>query len=219
MGQTKDITINSNCDKVELLVNGISKGILSPDQSDNYSVTFNNVLIEKGTLTARGTRNGKEVKTEVAMAGEPIKIIITGSQNKITADRASVVILSADIVDSQGNHIYGATNAIKWSVTGPATLVGPSDYESDINKLNDPEGDWYIDMPVSNVIRSTGDPGKIHISVSASGLTSGILDIVAEKGDSDNYIINEPVLENDDRMPVARILLNANSSDEVPARN
>ena len=62
---------------------------------------------------------------------------------------------------------------LKWTLSGPATLVGPSVYESDINKGQEMEGVWYMDMPVSNVIRSTGKPGKIHISVSASGLTSG----------------------------------------------
>ena len=216
LGQKKDIVVNSNCDKVELMVNGVSKGFQSPDQSNFHSVTFNNVLIEKGTLSALATKAGKTVKTEIVMADEPAKIIITGSQKKIKADRGSVAIITADIVDPRGNHAYGANNTIKWALSGPATLVGPSVYESDINKHHEMEGVWYMDAPVSNVIRSTGKPGNIHISVSASGLTSGIFDIEAEEKESDNTILFEPVLQDEGRIAVAKIVLNANRLDEAP---
>ena len=216
VGLREDITINSNCDKVELLINGVSKGFKSPDQSNLHRVTFNNVLIEKGIISAVGTKNEKTVKSEVVMAGDPAKIVVTGSQNIIKADRGSVVIITADIVDSRGTHVQGANNTIKWTLSGPATLVGPSIYESDINKHHEMEGVWYMEMPVSNVIRSTGKPGRINISVSSSGLTSGTFDIEAEEMESDNSIIVEPVLKDEGRIGVAKILLNVNRLEEVP---
>ena len=49
------------------------------------------------------------------------------------ADRGSVAIITADIV-IEGNHVYGANNTVTWSISGPARLVGPPVYESDINK-------------------------------------------------------------------------------------
>ena len=216
MGQSEDIVVNSNCDKVELFVNGVSKGYKLPDQSNFHSVTFNNVPVEAGTLTVQATRDGKITKTEVVLAGRAAKLILKGSQNKVIADRGSVVIITADIVDSWGNHVYGANNTVKWTLSGPATLVGPAIYESDINKHHMMDGVWYMDMPVSNVIRSTGKPGKIHISVSSSGLTSGTYDIDAEETTTDNSVIAEPVLQDEGRIAVAKILLNANRLDEVP---
>ena len=65
-------------------------------------------------------------------------------------------------------------------------------YESDIDRHHEMEGVWYMDMPVSNVMRSTGKPGKIHISVSASGLASGSFDIDSEDSKTDNslYYLN-----------------------------
>jgi hypothetical protein len=150
------------------------------------------------------------------MAGEPAKIILKCSSQKITADRGSVAIITADIVDSKENHIYGATNTIRWSVTGPATLVGPSSYESDINKNQEMEGVWYMDMPVSNVIRSIGKPGTIHVTVSASGLSSGLFDIEAEEIKPDNSFITEPVLDDKIRVPVARPFFSVARLEEVP---
>jgi len=216
LGQKKYITVNSNCEKVELKVNGVSKGFQIPDATNFHSVIFKDITIEKGILSVEATKNGKTITSQVVMAGEPAKIVLNCSQPRITSDRASVAIITADIVDSKGTHVYGANNTIKWTVTGPATLVGPSSYESDINKHHEMDGVWYMDMPVSNVIRSTGKSGKIHIAVSASGLTSGSIDIPSEEKIVDNSIISEPVLSDENRNPVDRIELKSNILDEVP---
>jgi|WetSurMetagenome_2_1015567.scaffolds.fasta_scaffold25973_1 beta-galactosidase len=214
--QLKDIVVNSNCDKVELFVNGSSKGYKLLDQTNFHSVTFNNIHVEAGTITAVATKDGKSVKTEIVMAERPAKIVLTGSHNKIWADRGSVVIITADIKDSHGNHVYGANNTLKWTLTGPATLVGPSIYETDINRRQMQDGVWYMDMPVSNVIRSTGKPGKIHISVSASGLSSGSFEIDAQDSVADNSVVSETVLQNEGRIGIAKILLVPNRLDDTP---
>jgi beta-galactosidase len=216
IGQRKDISVISNCEKVELKVNGVSKGILIPDETNLHSVVYKDILIEKGTLTASGTYKGVMVTTQVVMAGEPAKIILKPAENKITADKGSVLILTADIVDFKGNRIYGATNSVKWTVSGPATFVGPENYETGINKHEETDGVWYMDMPVTNVLRSTGMPGKIHVTVSASGLASGSLDIDAEKLKPDNSVITEPLLENEGRKMVTRLVLNPIRLDELP---
>jgi beta-galactosidase len=216
IGQKKDIVVNSNCDKVELLINGRSQGFQYPDESNFHSVTFKNILVERGTISTIAERNIDKITSQIILAAEPAKVILTSSNRKIGADRSSESIITADIVDSQGNHVYGANNIIKWTVTGPATLVGPSIYESDINKQHQMEGVWYMDMPVSNVIRSTGRPGKIRITVSASGLASGSIDIEVEEIPNDNSVIIEPVLTDDGRNPIARKTLNIDRLEEIP---
>jgi hypothetical protein len=215
-GQKKDIVVTSNCYKVELKVNGVSLGFQFPNAANFHSVTFKDVTVEEGTLAAIATYNGQLVSTQVVMAGAPAKITLEGSHKKITADRGSLAILTADIVDSKGNHVYGATNTIKWTLTGPATLVGPSGYESDISKQNEMEGVWYMDMPVSNIIRSTGKPDKIKITVSASGLASGSFDIEAEEKPVDNSVIAEPVLADKERKPVDRIAPDIEIKYDIP---
>ncbi|MDP4292409.1 MAG: glycoside hydrolase family 2 TIM barrel-domain containing protein, partial [Bacteroidota bacterium] len=47
LDQQKDIRINSNCDTVELKVNGQSLGFQYPDASNFHSVTFSNVKVQK----------------------------------------------------------------------------------------------------------------------------------------------------------------------------
>jgi beta-galactosidase len=216
IGQKKDIVVNSNCDKVELRINGRTVGIQIPDDSNFHTVTFKDIQIERGTITATGELKGAKVISRLDMAGEPERIILSPSHTKIDADRSSVIIVSADIADSRGIHVYGARNPLRWKISGPATPVGPDVYESDINKFQQQDGTGYMDVPVSNVLRSTGKPGKIKITVSANGLASGSVEIEAEAPKPDNSVITELVPDDAGRKPVARVNLNFYRLDEVP---
>jgi hypothetical protein len=214
-GQLKDINVSSNCDTVELFVNGVSQGLQFPDAGNFHNVTFRNIAVTPGTLSAIGRINGQKVTGSVKMAGQSSKIVVTASHKKIGATMSSVVIIKADITDSTGSHIYGATNTVRWSILGPATLAGPQVYESDIAKHHSMEGTMYIDMPVANVIRSTGKPGTIIVTVSSPGLASGSCRITAEEVLPDNSVILEPVPAPEGRAAVARNPVSASPPPEV----
>ena len=213
LGQAKDITLYSNCEKVELLANGVKKGTKIPDQSNFHTVTFQGITVEAGSLTAIGYRDGKSIRQEIVLPGKATKIILTVSADKIVADKGSVVIVRADITDSWGNHVTGADNTIRWSLTGPATLAGPSIYESDIMKNQEPEGTGYSANPVSNVVRSSGVKGIIHLLATSEGLTAGAVDITAETAVPDNSAVTEPPLSDTGREPVARKVVRVKKSD------
>ena len=149
-------------------------------------------------------------------AGEPAKIILTGSSVKMTADLSSVAIITADIVDQKGNHVNGANNTVRWTVSGPATLVGPQISVSDSEKHIETNGAWYLEMPVSNVIRSTGKAGKIRITVSASGLASGSFEIDASEAKPSGTVVVEPKLDEKGRVQVAKPFLSVSRLDDIP---
>jgi len=159
--------------------------------------------IRQGTIYATGIKDGKSVNAEIVMAGVPARIVLKSSHSEINADRASVVIITAEIVDPEGNHVNGATNSVKWKVTGPASLAGHPVCESDMYKNYQMKGVWYINMPFSNVIRSTGLPGKINVIASSPGLASGSVCINALEITADNSIISETILNNEGRRPVS----------------
>jgi hypothetical protein len=181
VGQKKDFTVDSNCDLVELKINGRSMGILKPSAANLHVVTFKDFPVEAGTLSAEGIKGGKRVVNQVVMAGEPARIVLTASHQKIEAALDSVAIIKADIVDARGVHVYGATNTVHWSVEGPATLVGAPVYQTDISKNMELDGTMYIDMPVANVIRSTGKPGVVKVRLQAASLATGEVSLLMEK--------------------------------------
>ncbi len=192
-GHKTAINVITNCDRLELKVNGQSKGTQSPAGPGNKIITFKDITVENAPLTVIGTKNGKEISCTVNMSGEAARLELTSSDDSIAASLASVAVITADIVDAGGNKVFGASNAVKWSVSGPATLVGPSFYESESGKHDMEEGTGYTEMPVSNVIRSTGKPGNICVTVFSSGLASDSVIIKARNVIIDNSIINEPV--------------------------
>ncbi|WP_165972264.1 glycoside hydrolase family 2 protein [Paenibacillus piri] len=195
LGQRRNITVNSNCDEVALYVNGRAIGSLHPAESNDFTVVFTDVPVEEGTVAAIGTRNGESVRNEVVMAGAPAKLAVSASHMRIPADRSGIVLMTVDIVDEHGVHVYGATNDLHFKLDGPAKLVGPDCYISDTHKCNEMEGTMYIDAPVSVPVRSTETAGTIRFIVSSPGLQSATIEIeaVAPAQDTVEGIAEPPV--------------------------
>lgn len=207
LGQKKNIVVNSNCDEVELFVNHKSLGKKKPNADNQFTVVFNNVGIEDGTIEAIGTRkNGEKASYSIQMAGEEAKIAVSATRTHANAGLNEIIEIKADIVDSKGVHVIGANNTLKWNVSGPATLIGPDTYASDRDKNESYEGTMYIDAPVINLIRSTGEPGTVKVTVSSANLESGVADIVFTDYVDSNRVagIAEPVLSRINRLPVKK---------------
>lgn len=205
LGRKKEIVVDSNCDVVELKVNGRSVGTLQPRFEKANVLRFPNVPIERGTLTAEGRKGDQVVTASVTMAGPPAKLTLSADPARFEAGLDSVAIVRADIVDARGTHVYGATNTIQWTVSGPATLVGPAVYSTDTGKYEAMEGTMYIDAPTFNIIRSTGRPGEIKVRVLSPGLASAEVTIAATAAPANAATtIVEPPLPPGKRRPVAR---------------
>lgn len=184
-------SINKSADKALL-----SKLIMSLDST--------RILTDDGFISAN-TFN--EVPAQSPMAGEPAKLVLKASHNKISADRGSIVVLDAGIVDSKGVPAGVEGKFLKWSVSGPAVLIGPAMYG---------RGFLQTDIPAANVIRSTGEPGNIRVTVSATGLASGSVLISSEAVSADNSIIAETVLKNEGRTGLDRMVLQSSRLEEIP---
>ena len=110
----------------------------------------------------------------------------------------------------------GAANTVKWSVSGPASLAGPAVYESVSGSSGKVTNSWYTEMPVVNIIRSSGEAGKITVTASASGISSGVAEIEAAKSKPDNSIVTEPELKNEGRRAVTRLQFGVDRIEDVP---
>ncbi len=207
LGQKKDFMVHSNCNEVELFINGNSKGKKHPEKSNQYTVKFEQLEIEQGSIKAVGTNtDGSTVNYIIEMAGEADRIILQPSSEISQAGLNEVVEIRADIVDAKGVHVIGANPRLKWTVEGPATLVGAENYISDINGIEEYEGTLYIDVPVTNIIRSTGKAGKVTVTVTSGSLKAGETEIVFEEYLDSNPIegISEPSLKSESRERVQK---------------
>ena len=205
LGQRKDIIVDSNCDEVELKVNGTSLGQRTPSAANAHVVIFENVEIHRGTLSLEGRQGAARVATSVTMAGAPARLLLRTAQETIPADRSGIAVLAADIVDAAGVHVYGANPPLTWTLSGPGTLLGPSLYTTDTAKNGAMDGTMYIDAPVANVVRSTATPGTIRVKVSAPGLAPAEVALASVAPAADSVAgLSEPRLADAGRLAVAR---------------
>lgn len=207
IGQTKDVVVDSNCDEITLYVNGKKEGTLFPAKNKFPTATFENVRVEEGELKVIGWKNKKKYEQRIMMPGAPARIVLESNQKVITANRAGIAIVRANILDGKGNPVTDASNTLNWTVTGAGKLAGMGEYQSDIMKHEAMEGSGYTIVPISNVIRSGNQPGVITVTVSSPGLQSASIKISAVAAKSPaNAFVSLPPLSEVNRKNVSRDL-------------
>ena len=116
------VSVYSNCDEVELFLNGKSLGAKARPADDSpreWNATF-----EKGTIKAIGRNKGKEVLTdELKTAGEPAKIVLTVDHSKIVNDWDDVAYVTATIVDANGVPCPHAGKIVNFSIAGSGVIT------------------------------------------------------------------------------------------------
>jgi len=122
----------SNCEAVELFVNGKSYGRKAMPK-DKY-VLWENVKCEKGEMTVKGYNNGMEVMSKT-MTGTGTSSAIELTPYKETVMVGDTAIINIAITDKDGNFVPVADNELTFAVDG-GTFLGtgngnPGDHSSE----------------------------------------------------------------------------------------
>ncbi|MGA2232957.1 MAG: DUF4982 domain-containing protein [Tepidisphaeraceae bacterium] len=171
-GTKKTIYVISNCDAVELFLNGKSLGE-SSNPTDGFVFSFANVTWQPGILSAVGKNGGKVMcRHELATTGPAVGIKLTPivGPGGLQADGADVALFDVEAVDASGRRCPTDEARVDFTLTGPAVWRGG--YNSGIvNSTNN----TYLDTEcgINRVaIRSTLTPGTISLTASRQGLAS-----------------------------------------------
>ncbi|MDR0972681.1 MAG: DUF4982 domain-containing protein [Prevotellaceae bacterium] len=115
-GDTVSVWAYSNCDEVELIVNGKRLGRQSMPKNGHLEWT---AVYQPGKVEARGYKNGKRIiQTRIETTGEATNI----RQETHKFDDLQVINLS--LFDKKGHEVPDAMNAMQVSITGAATILG-----------------------------------------------------------------------------------------------
>jgi len=134
-GDTIQVRVNANCEEVELVLNNRSLGKQSMEKNGllNWYVSY-----EPGTIVAKGYSNGKLiVEDKVETAGIAKAIEMVADRNEINADGVDISVVTIQVNDAEGRLMPLASNEIKFSVSGPAKIIGvgngnPASHEKDV---------------------------------------------------------------------------------------
>ncbi len=133
-GQDIDVWVHSNCEEVELFLNGQSQGRKTMIRNSHLEWKVKYV---PGTLLARGYNGGKEVLTDkVETTGDASTVQLTPYRAGIRADREDVAVITVQANDAQGRIVPIAANEITFEISGPGRIIGvgngdPSSHEAD----------------------------------------------------------------------------------------
>ncbi len=133
-GQEIQVTCYSNCDEVELFLNGKSMGrqIMPLNSHLDWKVKY-----EPGTLLAKGYKAGKEIaQSKVETTGTPVGVKLIPDRKVINADGEDVSMITVAVVDAQGRIVPTADNEISFETNAAGHLLGvgngdPSSHEPD----------------------------------------------------------------------------------------
>jgi beta-galactosidase len=144
-GQMIPVTCYTNCDTVELFLNGRSLGIKGyefprlgmegtygnyPERARVIRTTADlhltwDVPYEAGTLKAVGIKDGKIAATgQVVTTGDAVRLAISVDRQTLRADRHDVVHITVAVQDGHGNLLLTADHDVDFQVEGEGRLIG-----------------------------------------------------------------------------------------------
>ncbi|MDF1512895.1 MAG: glycoside hydrolase family 2 TIM barrel-domain containing protein [Anaerolineae bacterium] len=201
-GQVIPVICYTNCDSVELFLNGTSFGeqvyafprygmdpskgwgeqdwmsFARPSTADlhlRWTVPYT-----PGVLKAVGKRNGEVVcEQEVVTAGPPSQIHITADRETIAANGRDIVHLTVKALDAAGNFVPTADNLITFEVQGTGHIIGVDNGNPASHEPFQANQRQLFNGLCLAVIQSTRQPGTITIQASAPGLSAAEVTIHA----------------------------------------
>jgi beta-galactosidase len=134
-GQEIDVRALSNCDEVELFLNGRSLGrqTLKRTETLKWKVPY-----ASGVLSAKGFKAGQLVaETKVETTGVPAVVQLAPDRATIEANGEDVSVITVAVADAQGRIVPVANNAVSFELEGPGRIIGvgngdPSCHEPDV---------------------------------------------------------------------------------------
>ena len=177
----ENVEIYSNCEEVELFLNGSSLGVKpkpADDSPRNWTVNF-----EAGSVKAVGMNGGKAVATfELRTAGKPSKIMLSVDKKTLANDWDDVAFVTVSVTDENGVLVPDAADLITFDVTGAGVLAAVD--SADINSIESYQGTTRRAFQGLSyaMLKASADKGIIKLTATAPNLKSAAVSINVTKG-------------------------------------
>ena len=199
-GKVIPVTCFTNCETVELFLNGESLGIKGysfprPGMVDTYGhyPPGSNVLqttadlhltwdvpYAPGTLTAKGMKDGKAIEAvEVHTTGVPAKLALINDRQRLRTTPDDVAHVTVAVQDAQGRIVPTADNAITFTLNGAGRIVGVDNGQPDSHEPYKANSRRAFNGLALALIQSNGRRGQITLSASSPSLASSQITIDA----------------------------------------
>src|ERR1700733_11222529 len=196
----RNITVScfTNCDTVELFLNGKSLGVKGyafprpgmvgtygnyPPRAKALQTTADlhlswDVPFTPGTLTANGVKDGKVSRTvEIKTTGAPAKLALTADRPRISSGPSDVAHVTVHVLDAEGLVVPTANNEIAFAVEGAGRILGVDNGQPDSHESYQGPSRRAFNGLALVVLQSTGVPGTVKLLASSPALASAQLGV------------------------------------------
>ena len=174
-GQTIDVWAYTNCDEVELFLNGKSMGVRK--KTDDQLHLMWRLTFEPGTLKAVGRKGSGVLTDEVRTAGPAAKIVLEPDRNVIAADGRDLSFVTVKILDERGTLVPDAGNMIHFKLSGEGKIAGVDNgSETDLGPFKADYRNAFNGLALI-VVQSAGKSGKIQVEAASEGLKGSAISI------------------------------------------
>ncbi len=184
-GETVEIWAYSNCDEVELIVNGKKLGRQTMPKNGHLKWQ---AVYQPGKVVAIGYKNGKRMLTQQVETTKPAyKIVMKTDRQTISADGRDVAVVTVEVQDAKGRIVPDACPMLTFKLTGDGRILGvgngdPSYLGADHPDYNDCHE---FSIPAFNglaqvIIQSSHNSSALQLRGEANKLKTGELTITTK---------------------------------------
>ena len=121
-GEEVELWAYSNCDEVELIVNGKKLGRQSMPKNGHLKWK---AVYQPGKVVAYGYKNGKRTLTQVIETTKPAyKLVLKSDRQEMTADGRDVAVVTIEVQDQKGRLVPDACPMLNLSLEGEGRILG-----------------------------------------------------------------------------------------------
>ena len=182
-GEEIELWAYSNCDEVELTVNGKRLGRQTMPRNGHLKWK---AIYKPGKVVATGYKNGRRILTETIETTQPAaQIVLKTDRQTILADGRDVAVVTVEIQDKKGRIVPDACPLLTFHLEGGGRILGVgngdpaylgSDHPQDIDSKE-------FQIPAFNglaqvIIQSNQLPAALTLSATANSLKTGSIQLI-----------------------------------------
>lgn len=185
-GETVDIWAYSNCDEVELWVNGKKLGRKAMPKNGHLSWK---AVYEPGRVKAVGYKQGRKLLEKVVYTTQDAsQIVLQADRSQLKADHRDLAVVTVELKDAKGRFVPTACNELTLTLEGEGRILGVGNGDPAFKGMEHPDEleCKSFSVPAFNglaqvLIQTSDAEGEIRLTCSGDGLKSASVVVKAVK--------------------------------------
>ena len=121
-GEEIDLWAYSNCDEVELIVNGKKLGRQPMPKNGHLKWR---AVYQPGRVVAYGYKNGKRIMSQTIETTKPAyQTVLNADRTELTADGRDVAVITVEVQDKKGRVVPDACPVLTFTLEGEGRILG-----------------------------------------------------------------------------------------------